>query len=204
MRGASSTFGGSGRSEKREGIADLGNGIGGVEVAVEGVSVMGGVSFERPSGVGTRERVAGVPVAEGRGLFFDRGRDEGADRKSSGMSFHCSVALGSGVELEGVRLAGMRGGAEMDLGGGGGRFGAAADGGGGGGVWMLSLLAAGFFSHPDNEDWSMFVVCARVAEILTVCSNGIIKNYGVRERRECRAIEQVSICALFIVTSCAA
>lgn len=174
VRGASSTFGGSGRSEKREGVADLGKGMGGVEVAVEGVSaVVGGVSFASPSGVGTRERVAGVPVAEGRGLFLERGRDEGAERKSSGMSFHCSVALGSGVGavLEGTRFIGMRGGAETDLGGGGGRFGAAEAGGGGGGVWVFSLLAAGFFSHPDKEDCSMFVDGTRVVLIRTICSN---------------------------------
>lgn len=44
--------------------------------------------MESAIGVGTLEMFAGVPVAEGRGLFFDRGRDEGADKKSSGMSFH--------------------------------------------------------------------------------------------------------------------
>lgn len=107
-------------------------------------------------GVGTRDIMVGVFTAEGRGLFFERGRDEGA-RKSSGMSFHCSVVRGMGVVLEDARFSGMRGGAEMDLGGGGGRFGAdEACGGGGGGGCVFSLLAAGFFSQPESEDWSMF------------------------------------------------
>lgn len=173
MRGASSTFGGRGRSEKRDGSEEGEVGGGGVavveagagvvvvevavEVAVEGVSVVGGGGvFVRPVGVGTLDRFAGV--AEGRGLFLDRSRDEGAERKSSGMSFHCSVVLGSGVVVpEGVRFTGIRGGAEADLGGGGGRFGGADEEGGGGGDWVFSLLAAGFFSHPDKEDCSIVV-----------------------------------------------
>jgi hypothetical protein len=130
-------------------------------IGIEGGSaVEGSVSLERPAGVGTLEMLDGVFTAEGRGLFFDRGRDEGADKKSSGMSFHCSVVLGTGVVLDGARFIGMRGGAEMDLGGGGGRFGTAAAGGGGGGGWEFSLLAAGFFSHPDKDDCSMFAVYA--------------------------------------------
>ena len=153
MRGASWTFGGRGRSEKRDGsedgevegggVAVVDAGVGGVVVevavevamgvAVEGLSVVGGeVLLARPSGVGTLDRFAGV--AEGRGLFLDRGRDEGAERKSSGMSFHCSVVLGSGVVVpEGTRFTGMRGGAEAAFGGGGGRFGSADAGGGGSG-----------------------------------------------------------------------
>lgn len=133
-------------------------------MAVEGVSVaVGGNSLVSPTGVGTLEMLAGVPVADGRGLFFDRGREEGADRKSSGMSFHCSVVLGMGVVLDGARFIGMRGGAEVALGGGGGRFGAVEAAGGGGGGCTFSLLATDFFSHPDKEDWSMVVGSARVA-----------------------------------------
>lgn len=143
MRGASSTLGGRGRSEKRDGsedgevceggVAAVEAGVGGV-IAVEGVSVVGGgVLLARPIGVSTLDRFAGV--AEGRGLFLDRGRDEGAERKSSGMSFHCSVVLGSGVVVpEGTRFTGMRGGAEAAFGGGGGRFGGPDAGGGGCGV----------------------------------------------------------------------
>ena len=145
VRGASSRLGGRGRSEKRDGsedgevcgggVAVVEAGVGGVivEVTVEGVSVVGGgVLLARPIGVGTLDRFAGV--AEGRGLFLDRGRDEGAERKSSGMSFHCSVVLGSGVVVpEGTRFTGMRGGAETAFGGGGGRFGGTDAGGGGGG-----------------------------------------------------------------------
>ena len=134
--------------------------------------MVGEVSFESPVGVGTLEMLAGVPVAEGRGLFFDRGRDEGTDRKSSGMSFHCSVALGSGVVLEGARFMGMRGGAETDFGGGGGRFGVIEADGGGSGGWAFSLLAAGFFSHPDREDCSMFEGGVRAATFQVSCSNG--------------------------------
>jgi hypothetical protein len=157
VRGESETFGGRGRSEKRAGIEVSFCGTGGVEAAVEGVSVaVWGVEADRPTGVGTLEMLEGVFTAEGRGLFFERGRDEGAERKSSGMSFHCSVVRGMGVVLEGARLSGMRGGAEMDLGGGGGRFGAAEACGGGGGGCVLSLLATGFFSQPESEDWSMF------------------------------------------------
>lgn len=145
MRSASSTFGGRGRSEKSDGIEDVGSATEGFVLAsegfestVEGVSVaVGGVSLS-PTGVGTLEMLAGVPVADGRGLFLDRGRDrdrdDGADRKSSGMSFHWSVVFGIGVVLDGARFIGMRGGgAEMDLGGGGGRFGNVEAGGGGGG-----------------------------------------------------------------------
>lgn len=125
-------------------------------MAVEGVSVVvDGASLGSPTGVGTLEMLAGVAVADGRGLFFDRGREDGADKKSSGISFHWSVVLGMGVLLDGMRFIGMRGGAEIDLGGGGGRFGAAeaaGAAGGGGGGWTLSLLTAGFLSHPDKED----------------------------------------------------
>ena len=125
-------------------------------------------------GVGTLERLEGVFTAEGRGLFLERGRDEGAERKSSGMSFHCSVVLGMGVVLEGTRFSGMRGGAEMDLGGGGGRFGAAeacgggGGGGGGRGGCGFSLLAAGFFSQPESEDWSMFAGVRVVQDAIRV------------------------------------
>lgn len=149
----------------------MGEGTGGVEATVEGVSVVvGGVSFDSPSGVGTREMLAGVPVADGRGLFFERGREEGADKKSSGMSFHCSVALGSGVGivLEGTRFAGIRGGADTDLGGGGGRFGAAEAGRGGGETCVFALLAAGFLSHPAKEDCSMFGSGVRAAVVQTI------------------------------------
>lgn len=159
VRGASSTLGGRGRSEKSDGIDGFELGTGGVVAAVEGVAVaVDVVSLDRPTGVGTLERVEGVFTAEGRGLFLDRGRDDGADRKSSGMSFHCSVVFGTSVVPDGARCIGMRGGAEMDFGGGGGRFGADAAGGGGGGGWSISLLAVGFFSHPDKEDCSMFAV----------------------------------------------
>ena len=125
VRDVSSTFDGNGRSEKRDGTGDIEVDIGGVEVAV------GGVSPDSPTGVGTLEMLAGVPVAEGRGLFLDRGRDEGADKKSSGISVHCSVVLGMGVVLGGARFIDIRGGAEMDFGGGGGRFGRVETGGGG-------------------------------------------------------------------------
>lgn len=84
------------------------------------------------------------------------------------MSFHCSVVLGMGVVLEGARLSGMRGGAEMDLGGGGGRFGAAEACGSGGGGCVFSLLAAGFFSQPESEDWSMFAGVRVVQDEITV------------------------------------
>ena len=66
-------------------------------------------------GEGMRE-MAGVTARDGRGLFLDRGL-EGAWRKSSGMSFQFSIAVGVGVVLEGTRV-----GAETDFGGGGGRF----------------------------------------------------------------------------------
>lgn len=157
VRGESKTLGGRGRSEKRLGIDVSVGGTGGVEAAVEGVSVARwGVEAESATGVGTLEMLEGVFTAEGRGLFFERGRDEGAERKSSGMSFHCSVVLGMGVVLDGARFRGMRGGAEMDFGGGGGRVGAAAAAGGGGsGGRELSVPAAGFFSQPEREDWSM-------------------------------------------------
>jgi hypothetical protein len=89
VRGESSTFGSRGRSEKRLGSDVSFCGTGGVELAVEGVSVgRGGVEADRPTGVGTLEIVLGVFTAEGRGLFLERGRDEGTERKSSGMSFH--------------------------------------------------------------------------------------------------------------------
>ena len=144
VSGASSTFGGSGRSAKSAGMDEDRSGKSVFESGLRGAitlgigteggsAVEGGVSLERPIGVGTLEILDGVLSAEGRGLFFDRGRDEGADRKSAGMSFHCSVVLGIGVVLGGTRFIGMRGGAEIDLGGGGGRFGTAAAGGGGGG-----------------------------------------------------------------------
>lgn len=143
MSGASSTFGGSARSAKSAGIeedrADRSVFDGGlIDDTVFGTGpevsfVVGGVSLESPSGVGTLEMLAGVPVAEGRGLFFDRGREDGAERKSSGISFHCSVVLGIGVVLEGTRFIGMRGGAETDLGGGGGLLGIVTAGEGGGG-----------------------------------------------------------------------
>lgn len=193
MRDASSTFGGRGRSENNEGIEVAVLGTGGVDAAGEGVSVAtGGVSLFRPMGVGTRDMLAGVPTAEGRGLFLDRGRDEGADRKSSGMSFHCSVVLGMGVVLEGARIIGMRGGAEMDLGGGGGRFGAAEACGGGGAGCAFSLLAAGFFSHPDSEDCSMFADVYASLKFGLLCSDvGIV----VEERRETCFI-RVEICVL--------
>lgn len=176
VRGVSSTFGGSGRNEKMDGTGDVEVDIGGVEAAVKGVSVaVGGVSLDDPSGVGTLEMLAGVAVAEGRGLFLDRGRDDGADKKSSGMSFHCSVVLGIGVVLEGARFIGIRGGAEVDFGGGGGRFGSIeTDGGCDGecdGGWEFSLLAAGFFSHPDKEDCSIVVDDVCVARDRTSCNN---------------------------------
>lgn len=158
VRDVSSTFGGNGRSEKMDGAGDVEVDIRGVGAAVKGVSVaMGGVSLDSPSGVGTLEMLVGVPVAEGRGLFLDRGRDDGADKKSSGISFHCSVVLGISVVLGGARFIGIRGGAEVDFVGGGGLLGIVEADGGGSGGWGFSLFAAGFFNHPVKEDCSMAV-----------------------------------------------
>lgn len=95
------------------------------------------------TGVGTRE-VLGVTAREGRGLFFDLGRD-GACRKSSGISFQLSKDRGTGVVAEGTRE-----GAEADLGGGGGRDFEAA-GGIFGGCSGCSE-GVGFFSQLDSED----------------------------------------------------
>jgi hypothetical protein len=67
-------------------------------------------------GVDTRDAVVGVPVRDGRGLFFDLGLD-GACRKSSGISFQLSMD-GTGVFADGPRA-----GAEADFGGGGGLLG---------------------------------------------------------------------------------
>ena len=125
VSGTSSMFGGRGRRANNCGIAGCWTG--------------------RVVGVGILE-VAGVPARDGRGLFFDRGR-EGACRKSSGMSFQFSMAEGIGVVVEGTRT-----GAEADFGGGGGRL-SLGDGNGGpfeGGPDCLT--ESGFFSQLFSED----------------------------------------------------
>jgi hypothetical protein len=103
------------------------------------------------TGVGALEVASGVTAVEERGLFFGLGL-EGACKKSSGISFQLSIALGTGV-----MVARPRGGADVDFGGGGGRF--MAGGAVGGGVGSCSCCLAGvsgcFFSQPDREDWSM-------------------------------------------------
>jgi hypothetical protein len=129
VRGASSTLEGSGRRGNSSGIVGFGN---------EGVT-----------GVATVDELAGVPVLDGRGLFFERGLD-GAWRKSSGMSFQLSMAGGTFVVMEGTRE-----GAVADFGGGGGRFGVEDAFGGAFEGCSSWFAAAGFFSQPDSEDCSM-------------------------------------------------
>lgn len=96
--------------------------------------------------MGTLDVASGVTAAEDRGLFLDRGLD-GACRKSSGISFQLSIALGVGVDVDGTR-----GGAEVDFGGGGGRFTAGGADGAGLGGSSSCLAALGFFSQLDIED----------------------------------------------------
>jgi hypothetical protein len=174
VRGASSTFGGRGRSEKSAGM-DADRVDGSVLYGGSLGATFMGVGIKRFSvvvgGVGPLEMLVGVAIADGRGLFFERDRDEGADKKSSGISFHCSVVLGTRVVLDGARFIGMRGGAEVDLGGGGGRFGRVEAGGGVFGGGAFSLLTAGFLSQPDKEDWSMIVDGVRIGGTRTFSSN---------------------------------
>lgn len=97
------------------------------------------------------DRSPGVGAGDSLGLFFALGLD-GAERKSSGMSFQFSVLGGTGV-----LAVGMRGDAETDFGGGGGRFtgGGATDDCLGG--WSACGVAEGFLSHPVREDWTIVV-----------------------------------------------
>jgi hypothetical protein len=163
VRGARWTFGGSGRREKRDGREDCTGGFEGaegwvvgfsvVDVSVEGISV-DSASIAGGAGVVTRETLAGVWGAEGRGLFFERGRD-GACRKSSGMSFQLSIVRGLRVVGVAVPFVAIRGGAEMDFGGGGGRRGGAAAAGGGFGGGASCLPVLGFLSQLLREDCNM-------------------------------------------------
>lgn len=126
VSGASSTFDGNGRRANSCGV--------------------GGLGFGSETGVGTLDVASGVTAADDRGLFLDRGLD-GACRKSSGISFQLSIALGVGVDVDGTR-----GGAEVDFGGGGGRFTAGGADGAGLGGSSSCLAALGFFSQLDIED----------------------------------------------------
>ena len=126
MSGEISTFGGNGRRANS--------------------CVMAGCGLGSVTGVGTREVASGVTALDERGLFLDLGRD-GACKKSSGMSFQLSMALGTGVLEDRTR-----GGAEVDFGGGGGLL---AVGGATVGDFKGSsfgLAASGFFSQLDIDD----------------------------------------------------
>jgi hypothetical protein len=114
---------------------------------------MVGFGNDGVTGVAAVDELAGVPVLDGRGLFFERGRD-GAWRKSSGMSFQLSMAGGARVVIEGTRE-----GAEADFGGGGGRFGVGDAFGGGLEGCSCRFATAGFFSQPDSEGCSMLRMC---------------------------------------------